>query len=227
MAFQDREKHEHPSFGMLTINRTSGHSGFLFGSNAEPNNYISMELRQGYMERELSKDWYGSDKVLFRVKMSPVQFAELLTTQNGTGVPVTIERMNGERVEQVKYTEDKRHAHERQFREKLEKFSERMLANREEAKKLIAKKTLSKNDQQELNRFMDAIVQEVTGSIPFYITCFDEEIDRVVVDAKAEINAAITHTIVQAGVKALGFEFNSEGQLEVKEKTDGKPEDNM
>ena len=74
---------------------------------------------------------------------------------------------------------------------------------------------------------MDAIVQEVTGSIPFYITCFDEEIDRVVVDAKAEINAAITHTIVQAGVKALGFEFNSEGQLEVKEKTDGKPEDNM
>ena len=213
MAMNEREIHKHPSYGMLRIGRVCGHSGHLFGSNAEPNNYISMELHRGHMEREMSNDWYPADEMLFRVKMSPVQFAELLTTQNGAGVPVTIERMNGERVEQLEYVEDKRQATARQFRERMDEFLKRIKERQEKAEEVIGKKSLSKNDQQQLRNLISSVIQEVELNMPFFVTCFDEEMEKVVLDAKAEIHAAITHTIVQAGIKALGIEFNSDAPM--------------
>ena len=151
--------------------------------------------------------------MLFRVKMSPVQFAELLTTQNGAGVPVTIERMNGERVEQLEYVEDKRQATARQFRERMDEFLKRIKERQEKAEEVIGKKSLSKNDQQQLRNLISSVIQEVELNMPFFVTCFDEEMEKVVLDAKAEIHAAITHTIVQAGIKALGIEFNSDAPM--------------
>lgn len=209
MAFNEREKLEHPSFGMLSIHRCCGHSGYLFGSNAEPNNYISIELNTAHMERELSNDWYYADKPIVRVKLSPVQFSELLTTQNGCGVPVTIEILNGERVEQKEFVEDKRTATERQFRERMASFVSGIKERSNTANAIIGKKTLSKNDQQELRGIFSSIVQELELNMPFFITVFGEEMEKVVTDAKAEINAAITHSIIEAGVKALGIDFNS------------------
>lgn len=36
--------------------------------------------------------------------------------------------------------------------------------------------------------------------------CLQEVMDKVVVDAKVEIDSAIQHKIIQAGIKALGLE---------------------
>lgn len=209
MAFQDREENKHPSFGMLSIHRYCGCSGYLFGSHAEPQNYIGIELHSASMQRELSNDWYHQEKLLMSIKMSPVQFSELLTTQRGTGVPVTIEFIDGHKVEQLTNVEDKRTATERQFKKRMKAFVTVIKERRNTAEFIIKKKTLSRDDQKELRSIIDSVVTEVTNNIPFFIDVFQEEMDKVVLDAKAEIDASITHAIVEAGIKALGIDFNN------------------
>lgn len=213
MAFEDREKIYHPSFGMLSIHRSNGHSGFLFGSNAEPDNYITLELSTAHLERELSNDWYHTDDKVLRLKMSPVQFAELLTTVDSNGVPCTIEMFDGKKIEQCTTVEDKKTATHRQFRERMKSFAVEIEEKYKSAQAIINKKTLSKKDQEELKWFYERMVQEMKSNIPFFLEVFQEGMDKIVLDAKAEIHASMTHAIVAAGVKTLGLDFNNEAKL--------------
>ena len=52
----------------------------------------------------------------------------------------------------------------------------------------------------------------MTSNIPFFRQMFQEEMDKIVVDAKAEIDAAMQHTVTKAGIKALGLQFNSDNK---------------
>lgn len=80
-----------------------------------------------------------------------------------------------------------------------------------QAEKIIDKKTLTKDDQRELKLFYDKLTTEVKSNIPFFAKCFQEVMDKVVLDAKTEIDSALLRVVVDAGIKALGIDGNNEG----------------
>lgn len=209
---KERQDYKHPSFGMLRISRIHGQSGYLFGTEIQADNFIELTLSNASLERDLTNDWFHQGKTLFRVKMSPNQFAELMTNLNTSpGVPVTIEEVCGERIEQCSDMESKKDYTHRMFRQRMADWIADINKRSKEAERIINKKTLSKEDQRDLKLFYDSIICEVKSNIPFFAKCFQEVMDKVVLDAKTEIDNALMHAVVSAGIKVLGIKEYEQG----------------
>lgn len=206
---EERKRYKHPSFGMLSLSRIHGKSGYLFGTEIQSDNFIELTLSEGELDRDLSNDWFYGKKPLFKVKMSANQFSELITTLNiGSGVPVTIEEILGERIEQCTDMESKKTYTHNQFRQRMAELMVDINKRWKQAEKIIDKKTLTKDDQRELKMFYDKLTTEVKSNIPFFAKAFQEVMDKVVLDAKTEIDSALLHSVVAAGIKALGLDEN-------------------
>lgn len=209
---KERQDYNHPSFGMLSISRIHGQSGYLFGTEIQADNFIELTLSNASLERDLTQDWFHQGKTLFRVKMSPNQFAELMTNLNTSpGVPVTIEEVCGERIEQCSDMESKKDYTHRMFRQRMANWIADINKRSKEAERIINKKTLTKDDQRELKLFYDSIISEVKSNIPFFAKCFQEVMDKVVLDAKTEIDNTLMHAVVSAGIKVLGLKEYEKG----------------
>lgn len=212
-----KELMQHPSFGMLAIHRISGNSGFLFGSNVEPNNFIEITLHTAVMMRELNHDWFVPHDEVFRVKMSPVQFAELLTSQNGEGVPVTIVSEHKKRVEQLDVARNRKVQAEQEMKNSMNEITANLTNAIKEATETInTKGRFNKDDKEKLIGQLNYVLTELKSNVPYAMNEFSREIDKIVVDAKAEISAAIAHSS-KADIKVLGVEYNSKDQLIKKE----------
>ena len=59
--------------------------------------------------------------------------------------------------------------------------------------------------------FYDGIIGEVKSNIPFFAQCFQEVMDKVVLDAKTEIDNALLHAVVSAGIRVLGIKEYEQG----------------
>lgn len=209
---KERQDYKHPSFGMLSISRIHGQSGYLFGTEIQADNFIELTLSNASLERDLTNDWFHQGKTLFRVKMSPNQFAELMTNMNTSpGVPVTIEEVCGERIEQCSDMESKKDYTHRMFRQRMANWIADINKRSKEAERIINKKTLTKDDQRDLKLFYDSIISEVKSNIPFFAKCFQEVMDKVVLDAKTEIDNTLMHAVVSAGIKVLGLKEYEKG----------------
>jgi hypothetical protein len=201
---EDEKIYEHPSFGMLRFSRINGRSGYLFGSEIQADNYVQLELSNGEMKRDLTDDNFYAKKNLFRVKMSPNQFAELITTLNyGSGVPCTIEYIGNDIIEQCDTIKSRKTQTQEQFKQRLADFMVEMNHQYSDVQKIISSGNISKKNEKKLTCFYEKVQQEIKSNIPFFLRCFQESMDKVVLDAKTEIDAAIKHKIVSAGIKTL------------------------
>ena len=97
----NRVRVEHPAFGAVILNRTSGQK-FLFGSNFDHQHYITLRIRKNVLHRDLHTDWYHPTTDLIEINMSADQWATLLTSMNmGEGVPCTLNYVGLERIPDI------------------------------------------------------------------------------------------------------------------------------
>ena len=85
----------------MSISRYYGGDGNFFGNDLPMvgSGGIEIVLKEATLERNangLHCDSFNPGKLKFRVKMSHLQFAELITNMNTTGVPVTITNIGTE-----------------------------------------------------------------------------------------------------------------------------------
>lgn len=200
----EKESFKHESFGQIRFTRTNGHASF-YGSELEQQNYISMELHQSEIQRELTQDRYYTYGVpLVRIRMSSGQFSEMITGMNmGSGVCCTIERLMGKRIQELPTAESRKEFVHRKFEDRMKDFTFTLKEKQARVKELSAKKTLSKVDQKELNWTVECLTQEVASNIPFFAKCFQETMDEVVSEAKLEVENAIQHKINILGLSIL------------------------
>jgi len=200
----EKESFKHESFGQILFTRTNGHASF-YGSELEQQNYISMELHQSEIQRELTQDRYYTYGVpLVRIRMSSGQFSEMITGMNmGSGVCCTIERLMGKKVDELPIAENRKEFIHRKFEDRMKSFAVTLKEKQARVKELSAKKTLSKVDQQELNWTVEWLTQEVASNIPFFSKCFQETMDEVVFEAKLEVENSIQHKISMLGLNEL------------------------
>jgi hypothetical protein len=202
---EETENIKHESFGMISFTRTNSNGQTFFGSELQQQNYISMEIHGGEVRRDLSKEWYSQDRSrpIVRLRLSSNQFAELITSLNcGDGVPCTLERLNGVKVEHLEIENRKDFIHKK-FEERMKEFGDSLKPKSIAVKELLSKPKLSKEDKRSLQWIIEQTIQEVNSNIPFFLRCFQEDADKVVQDAKSEVENAIMHKITSAGMEKL------------------------
>ena len=215
MKFNDKETH--PSYAMLSFCRTSGGWRPLFGTSIQHQNTIRLTLKTGSVRRDLNTDWYFGGETLFEVEMSYNQFAELIGCMNmGDGIPVTLRRLNGELVEDPPFV-DKKQQHENEFGQRLESVMKETRCLIDKVKGLFAsKKTFNRKEQEDILKDLTHIEQEIGVNSKFALTCFQEQMDKTVIESKSEVEAFVQnkmHSLAlesmreKGGVKAV---FSSE-----------------
>jgi hypothetical protein len=201
----EREEYKHPSFGQISFSRTNGNNTTFYGSELPQDHYITMEVKNSEIQRELTQDRYYSTGVpLIKIRMSSGQFAEMLTSMNcGSGVPCTIERLVGNKVDELPNQKSRKEFVHRKFEDRMKMFANSIRENQKKAKEIVKKKTLSKQDIHDLTHQLEWLTQEVESNIPFFARCFQETMDEVVYEAKTEVENAIQHKISALGLNAL------------------------
>ena len=202
---REEQRIEHESFGQISFTRvsTSGKIGF-YGSELKKGDYIQMEISNSKIDRTLSKDWFYDSNKLVKVRMTANQFSELITSLNrGSGIPCTIEQIGEKFYENLPNIENRKEFTSRVFRERMVEFSKTLSEKKQKAASLIAKKNLNKADQEELSGTLDWITRELTSNIPFFNDCFQESMDKVVLEAKMEIESSIQSKIYNLGLDSL------------------------
>lgn len=203
------EKETHPSFGMIGFSRVSlsGTSKRLFGSHLEGHHSaITMRVYHGERRHTLSSDWFGTDGMLpiVEVVMSPAQFAEAITTMNvGDGVPCTIDRT--ERDGKIDPVPDTHETEQKKVHDGFRKDVEEMVAGLQSRRKEIATalKKSPKKVQKLVLGHVEKIFQEVEANMPFVLTQFEEAAEKVVAEAKAEVEAFTLNAVTKAGLASL------------------------
>lgn len=185
---------KHPSYGMMSITRYYGGDGNFFGNDLpmEGSGGIEIELKEATLERNangLHCDFFNPGKLKFRVKMSHLQFAELITNMNTTGVPVTITNIGIERLDDPPVLNK---------REVFDEETKEVVSNvKQKANDIIAKvqnlfetkKSLTKKDKEEILRELNQLKMATFDHLPFMQKMFDEQMNKSVVSAKANIAA--------------------------------------
>lgn len=205
MEENERDTFTHPSFGQIRFGRVNSTGTNFYGSELRQDNYIEMSVLKSEIHRDLTCDrYFGYETPLIRIRMTANQFSELVTSMNmGSGVPCTVEVLNQKKVEEFPNPESRKEFVHRKFSDRMKEFTDTLKVKQARVKELSAKKTLSKEDQKELNWTVEWLTQEVAKNIPYFAECFQETMDTVVNEAKLEVENAIQHKINTLGLQAL------------------------
>lgn len=189
------ETTKHESFGMIEINRVSGHHQHLFGSSIEHQHTISLKITEGEIQRGLSRDWFYSNRVIVEVVMSQTQFAEAITSIGSSGTPCTIQYRIDKGVMEKSPFESKI----RQFNDEFEKDMVKIASRCDDLIKEAEDRKLPKSIQQQLKM----LKQDLACSVPFVNKQFTEQMEHTVKEAKGEVDAFITNRIHTLGLEAF------------------------
>lgn len=205
MAVFDNERETHPSYGMLGFSRVSrGGKCNLFGTSITQRNTIRMTLKRGAVRRDLSQDWYSATENLFEVEMSYNQFAELITSLNmGDGIPVTIRYIGYDPVEDPPVV-DRRELHRSEFEELVKKSYNQCQELITTIGDTLSKKTsFNKKEKEELMSLLMQLSHNIGSNQSFQLSQFQEQMDKTVTEAKAEVEAFVQHKMLQLAQQKL------------------------
>ena len=167
----------------------------LFGTEIKTDNPITLKISKAEETRDLSRNWYHSLGQIVEIEMSPIQWAEFLTSGNTSGVPCTIRYIGGQRMSDPKETEIFNDYNE-EVEEHFDKFKEieDVVKSAIDSKKPMGLKDLSSL----LNKIHNAIAK-----VDFVRDSFKEDMGKIVGKAKAEFNAYVENRIHEIGIEEL------------------------
>lgn len=200
------ENVKHPSFANLYIGRShSSGKQALFGSSIKHSDVITLKISPAYMDRDLNYDRYYAEAVPYiEIKMSQSQFAQAITSLNmGAGVPVTLSQLNGEYIEPCPFV-DKREQFSSEFRQDMQEISKRLDEVTKEVESLIEnKKTFSKADKEMILKTLTDVKTQIGSNYPYMYSMFNEQMDKTVNEAKAEIESHLQSRIEDVALRAI------------------------
>lgn len=216
---------KHPAFGLASFSRQSiggvkNHR--LFGSSIDSFHTIKFTVSEAEVYHRLGADHFHDHREVIELEMTEAQFAQLLTTMNsGPGVPVTIRYVNGKKTPPLPDIPVEAAKIRDKFRDDMEKWTNQLRTTTVEIEALLNKKgALNQVEKARVLELTSKLVSEMQGHTTFLVDQFNESVDGVLVQAKAEIegfiNAAIQRTGLQAlkgqAAKLLGMEGKKDGE---------------
>jgi len=198
----EETKKQHESFGMIDVSRHTGRSQY-FGSDLEHSGGVSITINKAEKVNRLNTDWFHSKEELIRIELTHNQFIDAITSgMNTAGVPCTIKAFSGKKVEQIDHVEDKK-----------ELFSNNMKEAHNEYKKRIddisglLNGSLGKRKVDEIKHELKVLKSHIESNTNFVMECFNEAMDKTVIEAKHTIANYIDHKVHSLGIEGLRKEL--------------------
>jgi hypothetical protein len=190
----------HPSYGLISISRyTCTPPQNFFGSSVKHHAGISISIRLATKIRHLSNDWYHSGKELVEVNLTPAQLADLLTNMNvGDGVPCTLNHVVQTKELQESYPDimvpycpetTMRQHYEEEFKKDMGEIAKSIEALVKAAADIAAKPNVNKADRKTFVDIAEGIRCKLANSLPFVQGQFNEALDKVLTEAKADLES--------------------------------------
>lgn len=211
-----REQETHPTYGLMQISRCTGGNQNFFGTGVKQQHYFELRLHEGAREVTEFGDERFSPKggriPFVSVKMTAHQFSELITTMNiGEGVPCTISTREYVSVGQcpsqtspINSVIDKAH-------EGVLRTEEQLSGYLDEVMKIVSKDSVNKKDREEIKKLVSIINGRMKSNTDFYSKQIEEVGEKVITNAKTEIEAVITSKVFQFGLEELNrMKLNTE-----------------
>jgi len=221
----------HPSFGMVSVSRyTCSPPQHFFGSAIAHHAGVSLSISIASRRRNLSNNWYFGEGELVEINMTEAQFAELMCSFNTSGVPCTINHVN-KRVADLYPDVGVPPCPERNERKQIEAEFKREMANItqglqdliEKARVLETKPNINKTDRREFLNIAETLQRKIDSCLPFIQGQFNEAMDGVLVNAKADLESFTGQILRQAGVEAVQDRVRSMSATVIGQIEDSKP----
>lgn len=187
---------EHESYGLLSFSRMSaGGTTRLFGSSfTQHPNLMQLTLRRGTMRYSGGYSRPSSREEIFRVVMSPAQFAELISKMNvAPGVPVTIRHVNGVQCEQPPKVPSEGDLIREEFEANAAEIRGRAEAGARKIDALLDTLRLPKKAKEAIQKTYREVVRFVHDGAPYLVEQFQEATSRTLSEAKQELDAYAQH----------------------------------
>jgi hypothetical protein len=208
----NKEKQTHPSYGMISISRFQGGENTYFGSSIKHNGGISLTIHKAEIDRDLNQDWFYPTGIIAEVRMSYNQFAEAITHLNTSGTPVTIHYTEKDGLIKADEFTTKRMQFENEFKKDMEGLNRKMSSLITDTKVLLSQsKPLTKAEKETILNQITTLERELGSNIPFVASQFNEQMDKTVTEAKAEIEGFYEGKIRSLGIESL------QGQIKIPE----------
>lgn len=167
----------------------------LFGTEIKTDNPITLRISKAEETRNLSRNWYHSLGQIVEIEMSPIQWAEFLTSGNTSGTPCTIRYIGGQRMSDPKETEMFN-----DYNEEVEEHFDKFKEIEDVVKSAIdSKKPMGLKD---LNSLLCKI-HNAMSNVDFVKDSFKEDMNNIVGKAKAEFNAYVENRIHEIGIESI------------------------
>jgi hypothetical protein len=193
----DNEKTRNEDYmGMISWSKSYNASPRnLFGTEIKTDNPITLRINKAEETRNLSRNWYHSLGRIVEIEMSPVQWAEFLTSGNTSGVPCTIRYIGGQKMSDPKETEIFN-----DYNDEIEEHFDKFKEIEDVVKSAIdSKKPMGLKD---LNSLLCKI-HNAMSNVDFVKDSFKEDMNAIVGKAKAEFNAYVENRIHEIGIEEL------------------------
>lgn len=200
----------HPSYGILSLSRSniSGNGVALFGSSIRHNDTIRLCISQGVIDRHSNESKYYANHAAasqyIEVEMSYSQFAEAITSLNiGGGVPVTVMRVNGQRMPPCPY-EDKQMLMRQEFLILAESVNTDIKSHTKEIAELLQnKKTLNNGDKEFILSALNSATAKISDHMPFMNEMFAEQMEKTITEAKGEFESFLQNKMNSIALEAI------------------------
>ena len=179
---------ESSRYGMISVHRTNSTGTQLVGSDIEHQQYITLKISKAAYERNLKNDWWFDKDNIIEVSMTLSQWAEFISSPNTSGVPCTLDRIQGKclwKEEEVPFV-DKIKLHDEEYKKHwTESIGE--LKNLIQNLSQSFENKESRKTQRELIHELEILIKNFIPNEKFAINEFEEHVEKRVNQAKTEI----------------------------------------
>ena len=197
---------KHPAYGTISLSRVScGPPGIaLFNSPLYHQNIIKLAISHAEVQRDLSKDWVHSNEEIVSVYMSNAQFGRFISsTGQGSGVPCTINRLLRDSIPELDIGIGTKDTFEAEIKSSAKEATSGLRQALQKLDKALLGKVLRKTDIKEIANELITAAKHVDDSIPFILSQFERATDKVIQDAKTEIEAFQQDLALRTGMKVI------------------------
>lgn len=209
----DRVIQEHPAYGRITLTHPTGGRTEMFGSDIVHNDRISLRIDLAYEEIAFGVPEYRSQPQsrggrVVELEMTAYQWAGLVASHSGNGVPCTLRYITKEGTGPVPLIEGQNSNEEmanKEIEESLRKMMQAHAEGVEALRALVAKGKANKGELEAALNKVSHIHTKLPDVTAFALETFKENSETIVAKAQAEVEATIQGVVVRTGMNALGM----------------------
>lgn len=192
----------HPSYAVIGYNVVNSSGTYLAGSDVRHQSYITIRVQECDVQRDLRRDWPHAKNRIVEVHMTHAQFAQFITTPNmGNGARCTLEYVEGRGTIPAPTVQSRYQEHTTETKNAIAKsladvnVAERALDEAIKSGKIGAIKKAHRDLQIRLGH--------VPSNVEFAQQSLNEFTEKVVSNAKTEVEATLNGAVRRLGLEAI------------------------